>query len=159
MIERHELTKAAVEQIRQKWYERMAAQMDQNCDKLNVLQPWQFFEAMECLVCAICTHLSMLLPIRVLFSVMNSIEEPCECELLLFWSMMAFDPTQVGAPVPLFDPHRMTAGKAMRLDEIQWPGRRLASIGPHPKLVMTDTIKHWEWRLRIVKAIMEGRLV
>lgn len=153
------LTIAEVEQIRQTWREIMLAQMDKNCDELYVLQPWQFFEAMEYLVQAICTYLDMPIPIAVSFSVMNSIEEPCECEMLLIWSMMVFDPTQAGAPVPLFDPHQMTAGKAMRLDEVQWPGRRLASIGPHPKSVMTDTIKHWEWRLRVVQDIMEGRIV
>ena len=151
MTEGYTLTKAEVEQIRQTWCEIMSVQMDKNCDELYVLQPWQFFEAMEYLVRAICTYLNMPLPIRVSFSVMNSIEEPCECELLLIWNM-------IGTPAP-FDPHRLITGRALRLDEVQWPGRRLASIGPQPKSVMTDTIKHWEWRLRVVKDIMEGKLV
>ena len=146
----NKLVKAELDRIRETWCATMHEQMDMNCNELYRLQPWQLFEAMQYLVDAICTYLDMLMPVGVSFCFMNSVEEPCECELLLFWNML-------GTKEPRLDPHKLVAGKSMQLDEFPWPGRRALSTGPAPTAVLIDTIQAWTYRLSIVKDIMEGK--
>lgn len=152
MIRVEDVCRDDFERVWQRWCELVAKQMDQDCDKLYALQPWQFFEAMEYLVDIICVQLGMPVPIGVSFSVMNSIEEPCECELLLVWNM-------VGMPKPSLDTNVLVPGKVMRLSEFHWPGRRPMSYGPQvDDKVVIPTIKNWIWRLSVVKDIMKGTI-
>ncbi len=148
MIEK--LVQSELDQIRRTWRTIMSSQMDVHCDELCELQPWKFFEAMQYLIDAVCTYLDMLIPVGVSFCFMNSIEEPCQCELLLTWNML-------GTKIPGLGTNSLIAGKFMRLDEFKWPGRRTLSLGPTPTLVLTDTIQDWAHRLSIVKDIMEGK--
>ncbi|GAF68867.1 unnamed protein product, partial [marine sediment metagenome] len=68
------------------WKTFLDAEDAGSLEDLPAMDVWHIFEAEQFLVMAACASLGLPVPISVTFSAMDTIEQPCECEVYLFWS-------------------------------------------------------------------------
>lgn len=130
-----DVTEADVLNVTRIWHQLLASQDAPDFDEMPSLPVWHIFEAEQYLITAAFAHHGMTVPTSVTFSAMDSIEESCECEVLLFWAK--------ARTYKLFLGHA-TPGTAVRSDEYRWPGRDLF-------VKTADHIKYVIWRVSLLK--------
>ena len=134
-----EVTEADILNVIRLWVTSLELEDAGDPDDLLARPMWHLFEAEQHLIMAACVYLGMPCPRNVAFSCMNTVEQPSDCEVVLFWAEN---------PTVSLDPERFVRGTAVRLSEYTWPGVNLVKK-------RDEHIRYVIWRISLLKKTMD----
>lgn len=139
-IAEHIPSAEVADRIVTQWDQELRDDLGQDMWQLPSIQMWKFMESMERLLAVIIDGVCGERPRLSTFSMMNSLDEPSDCELYIIWA----------SPLSNFYGGAVEGCRVYRISDAFWPGRS-AFVGEDSMINLRarELVQRW-WALLIV---------